>query len=122
MANITKETYEANDIEVIADEFGKLWLNERHIKKQLGLNNLPALTNKYDKEYKKKRSELNKSAKQSHRRFISVNLALKVIIDCRIYESCNSKKKLGFRIHDVINTKEQTVISAIKDAFGGENM
>ena len=51
MANITKETYETNDIEVIADGFGKLWLNERHIQKQLGLKTLPALTNKYDKEY-----------------------------------------------------------------------
>ena len=70
----------------------------------------------------KKRFELNKSTKQSHRRFISVDLALKVIMDCRIDESCNFLKKLGFRIHDVINTKEQTVISAIKDAFEGENM
>ena len=47
MANITRETYEANGIEVITDAFGKLWLNERHIQ------NLPALTKKYDKEYKK---------------------------------------------------------------------
>ena len=47
MANITKETYEANGIKVMADEFGKLWLNERHIQKQLGRKNLPALTNKY---------------------------------------------------------------------------
>ena len=79
MANITKETYETNDIEVIADGFGKLWLNERHIQKQLGLKTLPALTNKYDKEYiYKKRFELNKSTKQSHRRFASVDLALKV--------------------------------------------
>ena len=31
MANITKETYEASGTEVIADEFGKLWLNERHV-------------------------------------------------------------------------------------------
>ena len=51
MANITKETYEANRIEVITDEFGTLWLNERHVQKQSGLKNLPALTNKYDKEY-----------------------------------------------------------------------
>ena len=29
-------------------------------------------------------------------------------------------QKLGF--YDVINTKEKTVISAIKDAFEGENM
>ena len=92
MANITKETYEANDIEVIADEFGKLWLNESHVQKQLGLKNLPALINRYDKEYKKKIS--NKSTKQSHRRFISVDLALKVIMDCRIDESCNFFKKV----------------------------
>ena len=54
MANITRETYEANGIEVITDEFDELWLNERHVQKQLRLKNLPALTNKYDKEYKKK--------------------------------------------------------------------
>ena len=59
MANITRETYEANDIEVIADKIGKLWLNERHVQEQLGLKNLPALTSKYDEKYKKRRSELN---------------------------------------------------------------
>ena len=37
MSNVTKETYENNGIEVITDKFDKLWLNERHIKKQLGL-------------------------------------------------------------------------------------
>ena len=47
MANITRETYKANDIEVIADKFGKLWLNERHVEKTLGHKNLPALTNQY---------------------------------------------------------------------------
>ena len=30
IASITKETYENNGIEVITDEFDKLWLNERH--------------------------------------------------------------------------------------------
>ena len=59
MAAITIETYENNGIEVITDKLGKLWLNERHVQEQLGLKNLPALTNKYDKEYKKQRSELN---------------------------------------------------------------
>ena len=34
MVNITRETYEANDIEVITDEFAKLWLDERHVEKQ----------------------------------------------------------------------------------------
>ena len=53
MLNITKETYENNAIQVITDKLGKLWLNERHVQQQLGLKNLPALTNKYDEEYKK---------------------------------------------------------------------
>ena len=119
MVNITKETYEANGIEVITDKDGRLWLNERHIQTQLGLKNLPTLTNKYDKEYKKQRSKLNESTKQSHRRFIHVDLALKVIMNFRTDESCKFKKKLGFKIHDVINTKEETVISTIKDAFEG---
>ena len=34
MVNITRETYEANGIEVITDEFDYLWLNERHVEKQ----------------------------------------------------------------------------------------
>ena len=33
-----------------------------------------------------------------------------------------SKKNLGSTFHDVINPKEQTVISSIKDAFEGEDM
>ena len=32
------------------------------------------------------------------------------------------KRNLGFTLHDVINTKEETVINSIKDAFEGENM
>ena len=43
-------------------------------------------------------------------------------MDCRTDESCNLKRNLGFRLHDVINTKEQTVINSIKDAFEGEDM
>ena len=92
MVNITKETYENNGIKVITDKIGELLLNERHVQKQLGLKNLPALTNKYDKEYKKQRSELNGSTEQPHRRFIHEKLALKVIIDCRTDELCKFKK------------------------------
>ena len=122
MVSITKETYENNGIEVITDKFGKLWLNERHIQQQLGLKNLPALTNKCDEEYKKCRHELNESKKQSCGGFIHNKLALKIITDCRTDESCNLKRNLGFTLYDVINTKEQAVINSIKDAFKGENM
>ena len=51
-----------------------------------------------------------------------VDLALKTITNCRTDESWNLKRNLGFNLHDVINTKEQTVINLIKDAFEGENM
>ena len=122
MVNITKETYENNGIEVITDKLGELWLNERHVQQQLGHKNLPAITNKYDEKYKKHRSELNESKKQSCRRSICNDLALKIIMDCKTDESCNLKRNLGFTLHDVINTKEQTVINSIKDAFEGEDM
>ena len=92
MANITRETYEANGIEVITDKLGELWLNERHVQEQLGLKNLPALTNQYPKEFKKQRSELNESTEQPNRRFIHVKLALKIIMNCRTDESWKFKK------------------------------
>ena len=128
MVNITKETYEANGIEVIKDNLNNLWLNERHVETQLRLTNLPTLTSNYIKkyngykEYKKQRSELNISTKQPNRRFTRVKLVLKVIMICKTDESCNLKRNLGFTLHDVINTKEQTVINSIKDAFEKEDM
>ena len=90
MVDISKKTFEKNDIEVIVDGIGTLWLNEKHIEEKLGHKNLPVITNKYDPVYKKQRYEL---------------------VD-----------KLGFRLHDVINTKEQTVLKSIKYAFEGQDM
>ena len=43
-------------------------------------------------------------------------------MDCGTDESWNLKRKLRFTLHDVLNTKEQTVINSIKDALEGENM
>ena len=123
MVNITKEMYENNCIEVMTDNLNTLWLNEWHVEQQLGHKNLRVVTNKYNEEYRKRSYELiDESIKQSHRRFIRSDLALKIIMDCRTDESCNLKRNIGFRLHDVINTKEQTVINSIKDAFEGENM
>ena len=58
MVNITKETLENNDIEVIVDSVNALWLNEKNIEEKLGHKNLPVITNKYNKIYKKRRCEL----------------------------------------------------------------
>ena len=35
MVDISKKTYEDNDIEVIVDGIGMLWLNEKHIEEKL---------------------------------------------------------------------------------------
>ena len=56
--DITKEAFENNDIEVIADSVNTLWQNEKNIEEKLGLKNLPAIANKYNKRYKKHRYEL----------------------------------------------------------------
>ena len=56
--DVTKETLESNDMEVIVDGVNTLWLNEKHIEEQLGHKNLSAITSKYDKIYKKHRYEL----------------------------------------------------------------
>ena len=40
----------------------------------------------------------------------------------RTDESCKFRRNPGLTLHDVINTKEQTVINSIVDAFEGENM
>ena len=87
MVNITKETYENNDIEVITDKSDKLWLIEKHVEQQLGHKNLRTVTSKYDQIYRKCRYELiDESTKQSHRRFIRNDLALKIIMDYRTDE------------------------------------
>ena len=51
--NITKKTLENNGIEVIVDIVNTLWLNKKNIEEKLCHKNLPVVTNKYDKIYKK---------------------------------------------------------------------
>ena len=43
-------------------------------------------------------------------------------MDCRTDKSCSIKKNLGFKLYNMINTKEQTIINSIKDTFEGENI
>ena len=111
MVDISKKADENNDIEVIVDGIGTLWLNEKHVEEKLDHKNLPVITNKYDPVYKEHRHELvDKPKKQPNRKLLCSDLALKVIMDCRIDESCSLKRNLGFKLHDVINTKEQTAL------------
>ena len=54
MFNTTKKTLENNSIEVIADSGNALWQNQKNIEEKLGHKNLPVVTNKSEKIYKKK--------------------------------------------------------------------
>ena len=36
-------------------------------------------------------------------------------MDCRTDKSCSLTKNLGFKLHNVINTREQTIINSIKE-------
>ena len=93
MFNVTKKTLQNNEIEVIVDSVNVLWLNEKNIEAKLDHKNLPAISNKYNKIYKKPRYKLvNKPIKQLNRRFLHINLALKIIMDCRTDKSCSLKK------------------------------
>ena len=58
MFKISAKTYEKNDVEVIVDDNGTLWRNEKHIEGKLGHKNLTVITNKYDPIYKKHIYEL----------------------------------------------------------------
>ena len=62
----------------------------KEYRKKLGHKLLPAISIKYDKIYKKCRYELvNKPIKQSDRRFLHIDIALKIIMDCRTDKSCS---------------------------------
>ena len=92
---ITKETWENNGIEVIVDSVNALWLNEKNIQEKLCHKNLLVISNKYNKIYKKRRCKLtNKPIKQSDRRFLHIDLAVKIIMDCRTDKSCSFFKKI----------------------------
>ena len=69
---------------------------KRIIEEKLDHKNLPVITNKYNKKYKKSRCELvDKPIKQPNRRFLYIDLALKIIMDCRTDKSCSLKKISG---------------------------
>ena len=50
------------------------------------------------------------------------SIIITVIMHRRTSESCKFRRSLGFKLHDVIICKEQTMLESIKDACEGENM
>ena len=74
-------------------------------------------------EIQKTKARINKLQWFStHQKLLRDQLAVTVIIDCGTTESCKFKRKIGFTLHDVFNTKEQTTLALIKNTFEGGNM
>ena len=110
-----------------------LWIQIIDIQKQLDVKNIHDLvdkeiegkfksnnlTDEQIKKYKIHGSELISGEKFM---YAHEGVIKPVIMHCRAPESYNFLKKLGFKLHDVINCKEKTVLVSIKDAFEEEDM
>ena len=56
-ALVTANTWRKNDVEVI--EYGeKIWINQRHLQRKLGIANIADRTQYYSDEFKKMRCEI----------------------------------------------------------------
>ena len=93
------------------------------MQKELSYKNVIVMTNNSDLIYRKLRYELvDEPKRQPNRILLHDKLAKTVIMDCRTAESRNLKRRLGFNLHHVNNTKEQTVLEVINRSFEGKNM
>ena len=41
---------------------------------------------------------------------------------CRTFKSCGFSLSLGFKLHDLFNVEEQSLLKSTKDTFKEENM
>ena len=137
MFKVTAETSAKNCVHTIkvnkTDNKSVLWMKTIDKRKKLDVKNIDVLvdkkikdkfktnnpTNEQIRNYKKYGPELFDGEKFAYAHEVII---IPVIMHCRTPESCKFKRSLGFKLHDVINCKEQTVLESIKDAFGGENM
>ena len=73
--------------------------------------------------YKKCRFELvDEPEYHPFKRFISNHLAEKLVKTLRTNKIDTFRRSLGFNVIDVFNTKEQSVLEATKEVFGGEDI
>ena len=118
MFDVSRKTYERNDIEKIVDNDGILRLNEKYIEEGLDHKKLREIRTKYYSDNKNHRYELvEKPKKECNRIFIDEKLSVKVIMDCRTTLAHKFRTRLGFKQYDVILTKEQSVLTKIMSSF-----
>ena len=135
MFKVSAETFAKNCVNTIkvnkTDNKSVLWIEMIDIQKKLDVKNIHDLvdkeikgkfktnniTDEQTKKYKIHGSELIDGEKFM---YAHEGVIIPVTMHCRTPESCKFIRNLGFKLHDVINFKEQTVLELIKDAFEGE--
>ena len=126
MIKISAEIFAKNYVYNIIDKEKKLWLRNKDIGEKLGVKNIYDLidkeikgkfktnnpTEQQIKEYKRHGSELinNEEFVYTHE-----DIIIPIIMNCRVStpKAIEFRSELGFKQHDIILTKEQSVISKI---------
>ena len=132
MFKVTAETFAKNYVCTIkvnkTDNKSVLWTKMIDVQKKVndlvdkeikGKFKTNYLTDEQIKKYKIHGSELIDGEKFM---YAHEGVIIPVIMHCRTPESCKFKRNLGFKLHDVINFKDKTVLESIKDALEGENI
>ena len=131
--NVTVETFAKNSGHTIkvnkAHNKSVLWITMIDMQKLFDVKNINDMVHKeiifnnnlrdeQIKKYKRHGSELTDGEKFV---YAHEGIIIPVIMHCRTPESCKFKRSLGFKLHDVITCKEQTVLKSVKDSFEGGN-
>ena len=137
MFKVTAETFDKNCVDIRkvnkTDNKSVLWINTIDIQKKLNVKNIHDLVNKEirskiktnnptDEQIKKYKIHGSKLIDGEKFMYAHEDVIIPVIMHWRAPESCKFKRNLGFKLYDVINCKEQTVLESIKGAFEGEDM
>ena len=137
MFKVIAETFAKNRFHTMnlnkTDNKSVLWIKMIDTQKKLDVKNTHDLVDKeikgkfktnnpadeQIKKHKKHGSELIDGEKF---RYAHEGIIIPVIMHCRTPELFKFKRSLGFKLHDVITCKEQTVLGSVKYAFEGKNM
>ena len=128
------------------------WVKMLNVQNKLGIKNISNLARKniqgifetknptkkkQIKKYKRSQKEISKKPTDDTKtKYARNDLMENIIKNCRGLKKCNDginrmgkeeqrknfRTLLGFRKHDIMLTKEQSVLKSVIDAFEGENM
>ena len=135
MLKISAETFPENYIYNITDKEKRLWLRNKDIGEKLGVENIYDLIDKEIKgkfetrnptneqiiECKKHGSELVYGEKCM---YTHEDMIMNIIMSCRVStpEAIEFRSKLGFKQHDIILRKKQSVISKVTKLLSNEKI